>query len=333
MFHLNKKLISKKFLSNSSFKSINSLVIAEHDNNKLTQGTLACITAAQKLGGNISLLIGGSNINNVINSATKVIGPNKILTVNSGALDNSNAENYAKLLHKLAPGYTHILAPSSNTGKNFIPRLGALLNVSPLTDILAVVNENTFKRPTYAGSAITTVQMEDPIKLILTRSTAFDKAPTEGGSVPTEAVNLSDEELNANLSSFVSESVSQSARPELTSAPIVISGGRGMKSGENFQLLEKLADKLGGAVGASRAAVDAGFAAHELQIGQTGKVVAPNLYVAVGISGAIQHLSGMKDSKVIVAINKDKDAPIFQVADYGIVDDLFKVIPEVTEKV
>ena len=316
-------------------RNASTLVIAEHDGKAVTQGTLACITAATKIGGDISLLIAGSNVNDVATSASKISGPKKIFTLTTSAVDNGNGENLAKTVQKIASGkeYTHILAPSSNTGKNFMPRLGALMDASPLTDILDVVNETTFKRPIYAGSAIATVQMEDPVKLILTRATGFDKAPTEGGSATTEALTLSEDDCNANLSSFVSENVSKSERPELTSAPIVISGGRGMKSGENFQLLEKLADKLGAAVGASRAAVDAGYVPNELQIGQTGKVVAPNLYVAVGISGAIQHLSGMKDSKIIVAINKDKDAPIFQVADYGIVEDLFKVVPELTEKV
>jgi len=316
-----------------SLRKVSTLIVAEHDGKTVSQSTLSAVTAATRLGGDISLLIAGSDVTEVVKTASKITGPHKILSLTNAALDNGNAENIAKAVQKLSSGFTHILAPSSNTGKNFMPRLGALLNSSPLTDVIAVVNENTFKRPIYAGSAIATVQMDDPVKLILTRSTGFDKADTEGGSALTETVTISEADANANLSSFVSENVTQSARPDLTSASIVISGGRGMKSGENFQMLEKLADKLGAAVGASRAAVDAGFVSNELQIGQTGKVVAPNLYVAVGISGAIQHLSGMKDSKSIVAINKDKDAPIFQVADYGIVDDLFKIIPELTEKV
>jgi len=320
---LRTRVISSRYAS--------TLVVAEHDGATLSQGTLACITAAKKIGGNITVLVTGSKASTVGAAAAQVSGPNKILTLSSPALDNGLAENIAKSVQKLASNYTHVLAPSSNVGKNYMPRLGAILNSSPLSDILEVVNENTFKRPTYAGNAIATVRMDDPIKLILTRSTAFDKASTTGGSAAIESI--SDSDSDASLSSFVSESVTQSARPELTAANVIISGGRGMKNGENFKLLETLADKLGGAVGASRAAVDAGYVPNELQIGQTGKVVAPALYVAVGISGAIQHLSGMKDSKTIVAINKDKEAPIFQVADYGIVDDLFKVIPELTSKV
>lgn len=314
-----------------SSRHASCLVVAEHDGASVSQGTLACITAATKIGGDVSVLVAGKNASAIAESAAKISGPKKILAVNVEGLQLS--ENMAKAVQSMASNYSHILTPSSNIGKNFMPRLGALLNASPLTDIQEVVDESTFKRPMYAGNAIATVKMADPVKLLLTRTTAFDKAAIDGGSATTEDVTLSEEDTNAGLSEFVSESVSQSERPDLTTANTVISGGRGMKNGENFQMLEKLADKLGGAVGASRAAVDAGYVPNELQIGQTGKVVAPSLYVAVGISGAIQHLSGMKDSKVIVAINKDKEAPIFQVADYGIVDDLFKVVPELTEKV
>jgi electron transfer flavoprotein alpha subunit len=255
----------------------------------------------------------------------------KVLFANNASLEHNLAENTAKVVQGIAGDYTHILTPSSNVGKNFMPRLGALMDSAPLSDAIEVVSEDTFVRPIYAGSALATVQMKDSIKLITTRSTAFEKADVSGGSATSSEV--SSDGSDVGLSKFVSESVSSSDRPELTSARVVVSGGRGMKNGENFALLEKLADKLGGAVGASRAAVDAGFVPNELQIGQTGKVVAPELYIAVGISGAIQHLSGMKDSKTIVAINKDKEAPIFQVADYGIVEDLFKVIPEMTDKV
>lgn len=309
------------------------LVVAEHDGAAVSQGTLACITAATKIGGDVSLLLTGPNASNVAASASKISGPKTILTLNSDSLQHSLAENMAKSVQSMASKYTHILAPSSNIGKNFMPRLGALINSSPLSDVQEIVDENTFKRPMYAGNAIATVKMSDSVKLLLTRTTAFDKAATDGGSASTEEISMSAEETDAGLSEFISENVSQSERPDLTTANTVVSGGRGMKNGENFQMLEKLADKLGGAVGASRAAVDAGYVPNELQIGQTGKVVAPSLYIAVGISGAIQHLSGMKDSKVVVAINKDKEAPIFQVADYGLVDDLFKVIPELTDKV
>jgi electron transfer flavoprotein alpha subunit len=324
---------TRVFSSLNRFASRNasSLVVAEHNGASVNQGTLACVTAATKIGGDVTLLVLGGNTEGVVAEATKIAGVSKVLFANNASLEHNLAENTAKVVQGIAGDYTHILTPSSNVGKNFMPRLGALMDSAPLSDAIEVVSEDTFVRPIYAGSALATVQMKDSIKLITTRSTAFEKADVSGGSATSSEV--SSDGSDVGLSKFVSESVSSSDRPELTSARVVVSGGRGMKNGENFALLEKLADKLGGAVGASRAAVDAGFVPNELQIGQTGKVVAPELYIAVGISGAIQHLSGMKDSKTIVAINKDKEAPIFQVADYGIVEDLFKVIPEMTDKV
>lgn len=315
---------------NFSLRNASTLVIAEHNGKVVNQGTLACLTAASKIGGEVSLLVVGNNTADVVGSAVKIPGIAKVLFSNNASLDHNLAENVAKLVQGVSGNYTHILTPSSNIGKNFMPRLGAIIDSSPLSDVIQVVKEDTFVRPIYAGSALATVQMKDKVKLILTRTTAFDKVDVTGGSASSSEV--SSDGSDVKLSTFVSEAVSSSDRPDLTSARVVVSGGRGMKNGENFALLEKLADKLGGAVGASRAAVDAGFVPNELQIGQTGKVVAPELYIAVGISGAIQHLSGMKDSKTIVAINKDKEAPIFQVADYGIADDLFKIVPEMTSK-
>lgn len=313
-----------------TIRNASTLVVAEHNGKTVNQGTLACLTAASKIGGEISLLVLGGNTSDVVANSVKISGVSKVLFANNPSLDHNLAENVTKVVQNLSGSYTHILTPSSNFGKNFMPRLGAAIDSAPISDVVQVVKEDTFVRPIYAGSALATVQMKDKIKLILTRTTAFDKAKDSGGSALSSEVSTDGSDVK--LSSFVSESVSSSDRPDLTSARVVVSGGRGMKNGENFALLEKLADKLGGAVGASRAAVDAGFVPNELQIGQTGKVVAPDLYIAVGISGAIQHLSGMKDSKTIVAINKDKEAPIFQVADYGIADDLFKVVPEMTQK-
>lgn len=314
-------------------RSVSSLIVAEIDGNQVSQGTLACVTAAKKIGGDIALLISGHNVSEVASKASKIAGVGSVLTIDQAKLAHPVAEDLSKSLVSVSKGFTHILTPASNTGKNFMPRLGALLDLSPISDVIEVVDKDTFKRPMYAGSVIATVKMSDAIKLILVRPTAFDKAATEGGNANVSSVNVTADESNASLSSFVSANIQKSARPDLGSARVVVSGGRGMKNGENFQLLEKLADKLSGAVGASRAAVDAGYVPNEYQIGQTGKVVAPDLYIAVGISGAIQHLSGMKDSKVIVAINKDKEAPIFQVSDYGLVDDLFKAVPELTNKV
>jgi len=264
-------------------------------------------------------------------NAAKIASVDKVLTSETGDLENGIAEDMASsLLDIVQNGYTHVLAPSSNMSKNYIPRIAALCDSAPLSDIQEVLSADTFKRPMYAGNAIATVQMSDKIKFLLVRTTAFDKAATEGGSGAVEQINVGS---GASKSTFVSEEKSVSERPDLGSARVVISGGRGMKSGENFAMLETLADKLGGAVGASRAAVDAGYVPNEYQVGQTGKVVAPDLYMAVGISGAIQHLSGMKDSKTIVAINKDPDAPIFQVSDYGLVADLFTAVPEMNTKV
>lgn len=312
--------------------SASSLVIAEHNGATLTPGTLSTIKAAGQIGGDVTVLVvGGANVGAVASKAASVAGVSKVLSLENASLGHSVAENYTKAIAPLAKNYTHVLTPSSNTGKNFLPRLAAVLDSQPLTDISAVIDAETFKRPTYAGNAVATVKMSDAIKFLLVRTTAFDKAAETGGSATVEAVAAAD--ADAKLATFVSENAVKSARPDLTTAKVVVSGGRGMKNGENFAMLETLADKLGGAVGASRAAVDAGFVPNDLQIGQTGKVVAPDLYIAVGISGAIQHLSGMKDSKTIVAINKDKEAPIFQVADYGLVEDLFKAVPELNSKI
>jgi len=328
-------LFGKMFgLTRSSTRSFrrfaSTLVVAEHTGGAITPSTLSTVKAASAIGGQVNVLVLGHNVKEVADKASKIAGVSKVLVADNSAFANPVAEDIAKLCGTIAKNYTHVLTPSSGAGKNFLPRLAAQLDVSPLNDVSAVVDENTFKRPTYAGNAIATVKMSDSVKLMTVRATAFDKAAETGGSGSVENVAVS--EASAGLSSFVSANVTKSARPDLGTAKTVVSGGRGMKSGENFVMLEKLADKLGGAVGASRAAVDAGFVPNEYQIGQTGKVVAPQLYIAVGISGAIQHLSGMKDSKTIVAINKDKDAPIFQVADYGLVDDLFKVVPELTSK-
>ena len=305
------------------------LVIAEHDNQELKSSTLNVVTAAQALGSEIDILVAGSDCSSVAESATKIPSINKVLMADSEAYKNCLAENVGSLIGKIGTNYTHILAAATSNGKNCLPRAAALLDVAQISDISAVVSEDTFERPIYAGNCIATVQSSDSIKVITVRTTSFDSSESEGGTASVETIS---ETTDLGVSSFVKEEVAESDRPELTSADIVISGGRGMQNGENFSLLEGIADKLGAAIGASRAAVDSGFVPNDMQVGQTGKIVAPNLYIAVGISGAIQHLAGMKDSKVIVAINKDEEAPIFQIADYGLVADLFEALPELESK-
>ncbi|MDG2047348.1 MAG: FAD-binding protein [Halioglobus sp.] len=301
------------------------LVIAEHDNNDLKVSTLNAVAAAQIMGSEIDILVAGANCGAVATAAAAVPGIGKVLVADNAAYEHQLAENVSLLIAEVAAGYDNILAPATANCKNFLPRVAALLDVAQISDIISVESADTFQRPIYAGNVIATVQSADAKKVITVRTTAFDGVPAEGGSAVIEAL---DAVHNAGTSSFVGEEVVVSERPELTAASIVISGGRGMQNGENFKLLDGIADKLGAAIGASRAAVDAGFVPNDMQVGQTGKIVAPDLYVAVGISGAIQHLAGMKDSKVIVAINKDEDAPIFQVADYGLVADLFDALPE-----
>ena len=305
------------------------LVIAEHDNAELKGATFNTIAAAKAIGGDIHLLVAGAGCGAVGEAASKIEGVAKVLVADNAAYEHQLAENVAKLVADLGKDYSHVLAPATTTGKNMLPRAAALLDVQPISDIVAVESADTFKRPIYAGNVIATVQSSDAIKVISVRSTAFDAVGAEGGSAAVEAVDIADD---AGVSSFVGEELAKSDRPELTAASVVISGGRGMQNGDNFELLYKVADKLGAAVGASRAAVDAGFVPNDMQVGQTGKIVAPDLYIAVGISGAIQHLAGMKDSKVIVAINKDEEAPIFSVADYGLVADLFDAVPELETK-
>ncbi len=305
------------------------LVIAEHDNQELKSSTLNVVTAAQALGSEIDILVAGSDCSSVAESATKIPSINKVLMADSEAYKNCLAENVGSLIGNIGTNYTHILAAATSNGKNCLPRAAALLDVAQISDISAVVSEDTFERPIYAGNCIATVQSSDSIKVITVRTTSFDSSDSEGGTASVETIS---ETTDLGVSSFVKEEVAESDRPELTSADIVISGGRGMQNGENFSLLEGIADKLGAAIGASRAAVDSGFVPNDMQVGQTGKIVAPNLYIAVGISGAIQHLAGMKDSKVIVAINKDEEAPIFQIADYGLVADLFEALPELENK-
>ena len=305
------------------------LVIAEHDNASLNAATLNTIAAAKAIGGDIDVLVAGSDCAGAAEAAAKADGVAKVLAADNAAYANQLAENVALLVADLGKNYTHILAPATSNGKNIAPRAAALLDVQAISDIIAVESADTFKRPVYAGNVIATVQSSDAIKVITVRGTAFDAASTEGGSAAVEAVDAA---TDAGISSFVGEELAKSDRPDLAAASIVVSGGRGMQNGDNFEMLYKVADKLGAAVGASRAAVDAGFVPNDMQVGQTGKIVAPDLYVAVGISGAIQHLAGMKDSKVIVAINKDEEAPIFQVADYGLVADLFDAVPELEGK-
>lgn len=300
------------------------LIIAEHDNASLAPVTSHVVTAAAKIGGDIDVLVAGSGAQSVADEAAKLSGVSKVLFADDAAYGHQLAENLADLVAELGKTYSHILAPATTNGKNMMPRLAALLDVEQISDILSVESADTFKRPIYAGNAIATVQSSDSIKVITVRGTAFDACELDG-SASVEAVTGGHDK---GISAFVGEDLAKSDRPELTAARIVVSGGRGMQNGDNFKLLYTLADKLDAAVGASRAAVDAGFVPNDMQVGQTGKIVAPELYIAVGISGQIQHLAGMKDSKVIVAINKDEDAPIFQVADYGLVADLFDALPE-----
>ncbi|RUO75813.1 electron transfer flavoprotein subunit alpha/FixB family protein [Idiomarina seosinensis] len=305
------------------------LVVAEHDNNAVDPATLKTLAAAQKIGGDIHVLVAGMGCSTVAENVAKAEGVSKVLLADNAVYEHQLAENVGALVAELGKGYSHVLAPATTTGKNFMPRVAALLDVAQVSDIISVESDDTFKRPIYAGNAIATVQSEDAIKVITVRATAFDAVAAEGGSGNVESI---DNAIDNDKSEFVGEQLAESERPDLTAAEIVISGGRGMQNGENFKLLEDIADKLGAAVGASRAAVDAGFVPNDMQVGQTGKIVAPQLYIAVGISGAIQHLAGMKDSKIIVAINKDEEAPIFQVADYGLVADLFEVLPELEQK-
>ena len=305
-----------------------SLVLAEHDNTTVKAATLSAITAATQVGGDIHVLVAGKGCVAAAAAAAKIAGVTKVRVADADAYEHALAEPLAALIVSLACDYSHLIAPATTSGKNVMPRVAALLDVAQISDISAVVSADTFVRPIYAGNALATVQSKDAKKVITVRGSTFDKAKADGGSAAVESVTTV---ADPGLSSFVSQALSKSERPELTSARIVVSGGRGMGSGENFKIIEALADKLGAGVGASRAAVDAGFVPNDYQVGQTGKIVAPDLYVAVGISGAIQHLAGMKDSKVIVAINKDPEAPIFQVADYGLVGDLFQVVPELTK--
>lgn len=305
------------------------LVVVEHDNEELKGATLNTVTAAKEIGSEIDLLVAGFSCDSVADQACSIPGIGKVLVANNESYKNFLAENIGTLVSEVGKGYSHILAAATSNGKNFMPRVAALLDVSQVSEIISVLSEDTFERPIYAGNCIATVKSSDPIKVITVRATGFDDCEVEGGSATKEIVDI---DSNLGVSSFVGEELAESDRPELTSADIVISGGRGMQNGENFSLLEGIADKLGAAIGASRAAVDSGFVPNDMQVGQTGKIVAPNLYIAVGISGAIQHLAGMKDSKVIVAINKDEEAPIFQVADYGLVADLFEALPELESK-
>ncbi|MGB2374490.1 MAG: electron transfer flavoprotein subunit alpha/FixB family protein [Candidatus Puniceispirillaceae bacterium] len=300
------------------------LVVVEHDNQAVNAATLNTLAAARQIGGDIHLLVAGEKCGAAANAAAALEGATKILSADSAEYGHSLAENLAPLVAGIAGDYSHILAPATTFGKNVMPRIAALCDVPQISDIIEIVDGNTFKRPIYAGNALATVQSEDNLKIITVRSTAFEAVADNGGTAAIEAISAAGDQ---GLSSYDKSELSSSERPELTSANIVVSGGRGMQDGANFTMLESVADKLGAAVGASRAAVDAGFVPNDYQVGQTGKVVAPELYLAVGISGAIQHLAGMKDSKVIVAINKDEEAPIFQVADYGLVADLFDAVP------
>ena len=305
------------------------LVIAEHDNKNLKGATLNTLNAATQIGNEIHLLVAGHETNNVVDESQSLNGVTKIINVDNELYKNSLAEEVEKLVISIAADYSYILAPATTFGKNLMPRIAAKMDTQQISDIISVESSDTFKRPIYAGSCIATVKSSDEKKVITVRSTAFDAVEKTNSNIPVDTLSAIDA---CGVSEFVSEELAESDRPELTAAEIVISGGRGMQSGENFHLLDSIADKLGAAVGASRAAVDAGFVPNDYQVGQTGKIVAPDLYIAVGISGAIQHLAGMKDSKVIVAINKDEDAPIFQVADYGLVADLFNALPELDSK-
>ena len=304
---------------------MSTLVLAEHDNVSLKAATLSAVTAASQMGGDVHVLVAGAKCSAAAEAAAAVSGVSKVLVADNAAYEHQLAENVSLLVAELAADYDNVVAAATSAAKNTLPRVAALLDVAQISEIMSVESADTFKRPIYAGNVIATVQSSDAKKVITVRATSFDAAAAEGGSAAIESVvSVHD----AGISTFVGEEVAVSDRPELTAASVVISGGRGMQNGENFKLLDGIADKLNAAIGASRAAVDAGFVPNDMQVGQTGKIVAPELYIAVGISGAIQHLAGMKDSKVIVAINKDEDAPIFQVADYGLVADLFSALPE-----
>ncbi|XP_028399028.1 electron transfer flavoprotein subunit alpha, mitochondrial-like [Dendronephthya gigantea] len=313
-------------------RNASTLIVADHDNKALLPSTLNTITAAKKLGGDVTCLVAGSKCGPAVEELSKVGGIGKILVAENEAYEGFLAEVMAPLIFASQQqfGFSHIAGSATAVGKNILPRVAALLDVSPISDITDIQSEDTFVRLIYAGNAVTTIKSNDKVKIFTVRGTSFEASPLDGGEAQQE--NAPEADTGNPFSEFINQELSKSDRPELTSAGVVISGGRGMKNGENFELLYSLADKLGAAVGASRAAVDAGFVPNDMQIGQTGKVVAPELYIAVGISGAIQHLAGMKDSKVIVAINKDPEAPIFQVSDYGLVQDLFKAVPELTEK-
>jgi electron transfer flavoprotein alpha subunit len=305
------------------------LVIAEHDNSELKVATLNTVAAGIEIGGDIDVLVAGSDCDSVAESASQIPGVGKVLVANKECYKDALAENIGNLVVELAEGYSHIISPATTSGKNFMPRVAAKLDVSQVSDISAVISQDTYERPIYAGNCIATVQSTDSVKVITVRTTGFDACEATGGSATITSI---ENDTDAGVSSFIKEEIAESDRPELTAADVVISGGRGMQNGDNFSLLNGIADKLGAAIGASRAAVDSGFVPNDMQVGQTGKIVAPDLYIAVGISGAIQHLAGMKDSKVIVAINKDEEAPIFQVADYGLVADLFDALPELESK-
>ncbi|HGY2297671.1 TPA: electron transfer flavoprotein subunit alpha/FixB family protein [Pseudomonas putida] len=303
------------------------LVVAEHDNHTLAAPTLNTLAAARQIGGEVVVLVAGLDVSGVAFAAAQIAGVGKVLMADDAAYARQLPENVAPLVANLGRDFSHVLAPATSSGKNILPRVAALLDVDQISEIISVESADTFKRPIYAGNAIATVQSDAAVKVITVRSTGFEALPAEGGNAPIVALAGA---RDTGISAFVGEELATSDRPELTAADIVVSGGRGMGNGDNFSHLYRLADKLGAAVGASRAAVDAGFVPNDMQVGQTGKIVAPQLYIAVGISGAIQHLAGMKDSKVIVAINKDEGAPIFQVADYGLVGDLFNIVPELT---